>query len=337
MRVGEALGGSTPSGSILTRGAIFLIRNNVKFKDYYQTMGVARTASASEIKQAYRKLAHQFHPDISKDALGKEKFQEIGEAYAVLKDPEKRLAYDQLGQAPAGAGFAPPPGWQANVDPNGAGFDDVDLGDLFAAFGRTSHAGAQRRTAPARGRDYEITATVSLEQIHSAGEIEVRASIPEPDAQGVPHRVSRTFRIVIPAGAADGQRLRLAGKGGPGMHGGAPGDLYVALALTPHPLYRISGRDLYMDLPLAPWEAVLGAAVRVPTLDGPVELNVKAGSTSGQHLRLAKRGLRGADGSVGALHAVIVIKVPATVTDAERSLYQQLADASDFQARPHFT
>ncbi len=320
----------------LPRPQAYFIRNNVKFKDYYQTMGVARSASAGEIKQAYRKLAHQFHPDVSKDELAKEKFQAIGEAYAVLKDPEKRLAYDQLGKAPAGADVSPPPGWQRDFDPQGADFDDVDLGDLFAAFGRSGRAGAPRRAAPARGQDLEITAAVTLEQIHSAGEIDVRADFPELDAQGVPRRVGRTFRIALPVGAADGQRLRLAGKGGPGLHGGQAGDLYVALALTPHPIYRISGRDLYMDLALAPWEAVLGAVIRVPTLDGPVELNVKAGSTSGQQLRLAKRGLRAADGSVGALHAVIVIKVPATVGDAERALYQQLAEASDFQPRPHF-
>ncbi|WP_426211547.1 DnaJ C-terminal domain-containing protein [Massilia sp. TWP1-3-3] len=305
----------------------------MKFKDYYQTMGVERTASADDIKQAYRKLARQFHPDVSKDALGKEKFQEIGEAYAVLKDPEKRAAYDQFGKAPAGAGMSPPPGWQRNRNPNGAGFDDLDLGDLFADFGRAGRGGARRRPSAARGQDIDITATVSLEQIHGAGEIEVRASLPEVDAQGAPRRVSRTFRISVPPGAADGQRLRLAGKGGPGQHGGPAGDLYVVLAVEPHPLYRVSGRDLYMDLALAPWEAVLGAAVRVPTLDGPVELNVKAGSSGGQQLRLAGRGLRAADGSAGALHAVIVIKVPTVVSDAERALYRQLADASDFQPR----
>lgn len=308
----------------------------MKYKDYYQTMGVARTASAAEIKQAYRKLAHQYHPDVSKDALGKEKFQEIGEAYAVLKDPEKRLAYDQLGTAPAGAEFAPPPGWQHGGDANGGAFDDVDLGDLFAAFGRSARGGQARRPSAARGQDLEITAAVSLEQIHGGGEIEVRAQLPEVDEHGVPHRVSRTFRITVPVGAADGQRLRLAGKGGPGLHGGPAGDLYVALALTPHPLYRVSGRDLYMDLPLAPWEAVLGAVIRVPTLDGPVELNVKPGATGGQQLRLAKRGLRAADGSAGALHAVIVIAVPSTVSDAERALYQQLAAASEFQPRARF-
>jgi curved DNA-binding protein len=308
----------------------------MKYKDYYQTMGVSRTASADEIKQAYRKLARKFHPDVSKDASAKEKFQAIGEAYAVLKDPEKRLAYDELGKAPEGADVAPPPGWQNNFSTAGAGFDDADLADLFAAFGRGGRGGQARRPAPVRGQDVDISAPVTLEQIHSGGEIEVRANLPESDARGAPHLVSRTFRITIPAGAANGLRLRLAGKGGPGHHGGQPGDLYVALALTPHPLYRLSGRDLYMDLPLAPWEAVLGAAVRIPTLDGHVELTVKAGSTAGQQLRLAKRGLRGPDGVAGALYAVIVIKVPSQVSDAERALYQQLAEASAFQARAHF-
>ncbi|PWF43640.1 DnaJ C-terminal domain-containing protein [Massilia glaciei] len=308
----------------------------MKHKDHYQTMGVERTASAGEIKQAYRKLAHQYHPDISKDALGKEKFQEIGAAYAVLKDPERRLAYDQLGKAPTGADFTPPPGWRNDANPNGGGFDDVDLGDLFAAFGRSARSGEARRPSPARGQDFEISAAVSLEQIHGGGEIEVRANLPGVDTQGGPNLAGRTFRIVVPVGATDGQRLRLAGKGGPGMHGAQAGDLYVALALTPHPLYRVDGRDLYMDLPLAPWEAVLGAVIRVPTLDGPVELNVRAGSTGGQRLRLPKRGLRAPDGGVGALYAVIVIKVPSTVSDAERALYQQLEAASDYQARPHF-
>lgn len=308
----------------------------MKFKDYYHTMGVQRTASADEIKQAYRKLARKFHPDVSKDALAKEKFQAIGEAYAVLKDPEKRLAYDALGNAPEGADFSPPPGWQNNFSPDRAGLDETDLADLFAAFGRSGRGGQTHRPAPVRGQDFDISAPVSLEQIHSGGEIEVRASLPEADARGVPHRVNRTFRIAVPVGASDGQRLRLTGKGGPGYLGGQAGDLYVALALTPHPLFRLSGRDLYMDLPLAPWEAVLGAVVRIPTLDGHVELNVKAGSAAGQQLRLAKRGIRGTDGNAGALYAVIVIKVPSLVSDDERALYQQLAEASDFNARSHF-
>jgi curved DNA-binding protein len=308
----------------------------VKFKDYYQIMGVERDASAADIKQAYRKLAHQFHPDISTDPLGKERFQEIGEAYAVLKDAEKRLAYDQLGKQPAGQEFSPPPGWQDGFSGPGASYDDVDLADLFAAFGRSDRGRRPHAPQAARGQDYEIGAAVSLEQLHRGGEIDVHAQIPAFDAHGLPHRVGRTFRITVPAGSADGQRLRLGGKGGAGTHGGTPGDLYVSLALKTHPLYRISGRDLTMDLPLAPWEAVLGAVIRLPTLDGPVELTVKPGATVGQQLRLAKRGLRGSDGVSGALLAVIVVTVPSSVSPAERALYQQLADLSSFSPRPQF-
>lgn len=229
-----------------------------------------------------------------------------------MKDPEKRQAYDQLGRPQPGQDFSPPPGWQNNFDSGDAAYDDVDLADLFAAFGHPNRGRQARRHAAARGQDFEISAAVSIEQIHGGGEIEVRAQIPELNAHGLPHRTSRTFRITVRVGEVDGQRLRLGAKGGPGTHGGPPGDLYVALALTSHRLYRISGRDLYMDLPLAPWEAVLGAVIRAPTLDGPVELNILPGATAGQQLRLAKRGLRTSDGGNGALHAVIGITIPSS-------------------------
>jgi len=308
----------------------------MKFKDYYETMAIERTATADEIKKAYRKLAHKYHPDISKDPKGKEKFQEVAEAYATLKDPEKRQAYDDLGRHPAGEQFTPPPNWQQQFHTDQSGFDDVDLSDLFAAFGQSRHGGRARKNTAVRGQDYEIVAPVSLEQIFRGGEIDVRAELPEYDQHGLAHRVARTFRITVPKGAADGQRLRLAGKGGPGSSGGRPGDLYVVLALQPHRLYRVSGRDLYIDLPLAPWETVLGAAVQVPTLAGAVELNIKPGTAAGQKLRLAKRGLEAADGSVGALYAVVHIVVPKTPGKVERDLFEQLAAASDFNPRQHF-
>lgn len=307
----------------------------MKFKDYYQTMGVERTATTDEIKKAYRKLAHQYHPDISKDPKGKEKFQEVAEAYATLKDPEKRQAYDELGRRPAGEQFTPSPDWQQHFHTNASGFDDVDLSDLFAAFGRPRRGGRSREDAPLPGQDFEVIAPVTLEQIFRGGEIDIRAELPEYDQHGLAHRVAHTFRITVPKGAADGQRLRLAGKGGHGVRGGRPGDLYVALALQPHPLYRVSGRDLYIDLPLAPWEAVLGAAVQIPTLAGAVELNIKPGTSSGQKLRLAKRGLEAADGSVGALYAVVNIVVPKTPSAAERALFEQLAATSRFNPRQH--
>ena len=308
----------------------------MKFKDYYQALGVEHTATIDEIKQAYRKLAHKYHPDISKDPKGEEKFKEIGEAYATLKDPEKRQAYDNLGKHAAGEQFTPPPDWQQQFHTNEAGFDDVDLSDLFAAFSRTRHNGQAPGKFPLPGQDYELTVSITLEQIFRSEEIEVHADLPEYDQNGLAHRVAHTFRITIPKGAADGQRLRLAGKGGHGLNGGRPGDLYIALALQPHPLYRISGRDLYLDLPLTPWEAVLGAAIQIPTLAGPVELNVKPGTGVGQKLRLAKRGLAAADGSIGALYAVVQIAVPVTVSARERELFEQLAAASDFNPRTLF-
>lgn len=308
----------------------------MKFKDYYQALGVERSATQAQIKQAYRKLAHQFHPDISKDPEGEKKFKEVGEAYATLKDPEKRAAYDNLGKHPAGEKFRPPPDWQQQYNTQESGFDDVDLADLFAAFGRTRPGGRTRQQPPLAGQDFEVAAPVTLEQIYSGADIEVRAELPEYDANGLAHRVPRTFRITVPKGATDGQRLRLAGKGGHGLHGGRSGDLYVALALQPHPLYRISGRDLYIDVPLAPWEAVLGAEVKLPTLGGTVELSIQPGTGAGQKLRLAKRGLASADGSVGALYAVVRIEVPQRVSPDERQLFEQLAAKSTFNPRKHF-
>ncbi|WP_334186704.1 DnaJ C-terminal domain-containing protein [Noviherbaspirillum sp.] len=308
----------------------------MKFKDYYQALGVERNATQDEIKKAYRKLAHEYHPDISKDPKGEEKFKEIGEAYATLKDPEKRQAYDDLGKHAPGQQFTPPPEWQREFHTDGSGFDDVDLADLFASFGRSRRAGQGREKFSQPGQDYEIAAPVTIEQIFNGAEIEVRTQLPEYDQNGLAHRVTRTFRITVPKGAADGQRLRLAGKGGPGFNGGRPGDLYVALALQPHPLYRVSGRDLYIDLPLAPWEAVLGADIKIPTLAGAVELTVKPGTVSGQKLRLAKRGLTGADGNVGALYAIVRIDVPKTVGGDERTLYEKLASTSAFNPREHF-
>lgn len=305
----------------------------MKYKDYYQIMGVERDASATLIKQAYRKLAHQYHPDLSKDSMAKEKFQEVGEAYAVLKDNEKRQAYDQLEQPSPGAEFAPPPGWAGRFDPREGVMDDVDLTDLLTAFARAGRAKGGHRLSATRGQDVESVVKISLEQLHRAGEIEVRVHIAQFDDHGVPHRVLRTFRVAVPVGAAHGQRLRLAAKGEPGMNGGPPGDLYVELAVEPHRLYRVSGRDLYLILPLAPWESVLGGTVRVPTLDGPVEVAVAPGTIGGRQLRLAGRGLRSADGSNGSLFAVVQIAVPAKVGEAERALYQQLAAASQFNPR----
>lgn len=307
----------------------------MKYKDYYQALGVERGASADEIKQAYRKLAHKYHPDITKDPKGEEKFKEIAEAYSTLKDPEKREEYDNLGRRPAGQGFQPPPDWQQHFGTDASAFDDVDLSDILSAFRRGN--GRSRAAVPVAGQDYEISVPVTLEQIYKGEEIDVRAELPEPDEHGMVRRVPRTFRVRVPKGATDGQRLRLPGKGGPGRNGGKQGDLYIKLELQPHPLFRVNGRDLTLDLPLAPWEAVIGAKVETPTLGGPVELDIKPGTTAGRRLRLPKRGMPAADGGAGDLYVVVIIDVPKTVNARERELYEELAKVSDFNPRRHFS
>lgn len=308
----------------------------MKFKDYYLVLGVARNASAEEIKQAYRKLAHKYHPDISKDPEGEAKFKDIGEAYSTLKDPEKRQVYDDLGKHREGEQFSPPPDWQQHFQPGDSSFDDVDLSDLFAAFGRARHAGQGRQNFPIPGQDYDSIAPVTLEQIYAGQDIEIHADLPEYDENGLAHRVPHNFHVSIPKGIKDGQRLRLEGKGGHGVHGGRPGDLYIAIKIIPHPLYKVSGHDLYIDLPLTPWEAVLGASVHIPTPGGTVELNVKPGTSTGQKLRLAKRGLPMKDGKSGALIAVVKIETPKSVSPSEKELFEKLAATCDFNPRKHF-
>lgn len=307
----------------------------MKFKDYYQILGLERTATTAEIKSAYRKLAHKYHPDVSKDPAGEEKFKEVAEAYATLKDADKRAEYDQLGQRAPGENFEPPRDWQNQFHESGSAFDDVDLADLLAAMAAARHGQGRRASEPLKrtGPDYEVKTEVSLEQVYQGAEIDISVAVPEYDPQGLPHRVPRTFRVKVPQGLQDGQRLRLAGKGGHGTGGGKNGDLYVMMTLQPHPLYRVSGKDLYSDLLLAPWEAVLGGSVQVPTLGGTVELNVPPATMAGRRFRLARRGLPGADGAHGDLYAAVRIEVPQTVDAEERRLFEQLAAHSRFNPR----
>jgi curved DNA-binding protein len=313
----------------------------MKYKDYYEILGVARDADLDAIKKAYRKLAHKYHPDVSKDVQGEAKFKEIGEAYATLKDAEKRAAYDQLGRHAPGEDFRPPPDWGSRGDGQ-ASFDGVDLSDLFAHFGGGAPRGARRAAPhgpiPIPGEDYEVKAEVSLEDSFHGTVLELSLSMPEYDAEGYVRRVPRNIKARIPKGATDGQRLRLRGKGGSGFNGGPDGDLYLNIALKPHALFRASGHDLFIDLPLAPWEAVLGAAVTVPTLGGAVQLKVPAGTQAGQKLRLSGRGLPKPHQGQGQgdLFAIVQIAVPAKAGEKEKELYQQLAATSGFDPRGHF-
>src|SRR5688572_16101255 len=309
----------------------------MKYKDYYEILGVKRDAGADEIKKAYRKLAQKYHPDVTKDPGGEEKFKEVAEAYETLKSPEKRAAYDQLGRHRPGEDFQPPPDWGERYSQGSGGFsfEDIDLEDLFAGLGggRAGGAGAAFRMP---GQDYEVTATIALEDAYRGTEVELALSVPELDAQGRLRRAARNLKMRIPRGATDGQRLRLASQGGKGMNGGRDGDLYVTVRLRPHPLYRVSGHDLYLDLPVTPWEAVLGGSVEVPTPGGTVALKIPPDTRAGQQLRLTGRGLPRASGEAGALYAVVQIVVPPAASERERDLYRQLSGASSFDPRANF-
>jgi curved DNA-binding protein len=318
----------------------------MKTTNYYQILGVEPNATSDDIKQAYRKLARKYHPDITKDAKGEEKFKEIAEAYATLKDANKRHEYDNLErrqqeeqrqeQRQQAETVSPPPS-QQNSYTNPSFFNDVDFSDFFSGFGRDRKGNKQRANKhPVDGLDYEITASVTIEQIFRGEEIDIKAHIPEIDKDGTPYQGTRTFRVRVPKGAANGQRLRLQGKGGVGRNGGKPGDLYIVLNVSQHHLYRINGNDLYMDLPLTPWEAVLGSEVKIPTLAGTIELNIKPGTMAGQKLRLPNRGLPSSNGNTGDLFVIVRVVAPKKITTREHQLYQQLATVSDFNPRQHF-
>ena len=312
----------------------------MKYKDYYATLGVEKTAGADEIKKAYRKLARKYHPDVSKEKDAKEKFQEVSEAYETLKDPEKRAAYDQLGSYQPGQDFRPPPGWeqQFSQGEGGFSFDEVDLADLFAGLGGGARGfrtgGRARQNMPIPGEDYDVAVGITLEQAYSGTMLDLNLQVPEIDAQGRVRRVPHTFTARIPQGVTQGERLRLPGKGGKGMNGARDGDLYLNISIAPHPLYRVSGRDLYLDVPLAPWEAVLGASIEIPTLGGSVRLKIRPGTQAGQQLRLAKRGLP-KPGNEGDLYAIVQIAVPPSANEKEQELYGELAKASTFDPRAH--
>ena len=309
----------------------------MKYKDYYRVLGVERDVDTDAIKKAYRKLAHKYHPDVSKDPAGEEKFKEIADAYQTLKDPEKRAAYDQLGRHQPGQDFQPPPDWGKQFGDTQFSFDDVDLADLFAGLAGSGRQARQPGGAfKMSGQDYEVTAHISLDDACRGTTVDLNLTVPEYDEHGRLHRVQRSFKARIPKGATDGQRLRLRGKGGKGVGGGPDGDLYLNIALHPHPLFRVSGHDLYLDLPLTPWEAALGAVVHVPTLGGPVHLKVPPGTHAGQKLRLARRGLAKPDEGEGDLYAIVQIVVPTVLNERERALFKELADGSSFNPRGHF-
>ena len=296
----------------------------MKYKDYYAALGVPVDADLQQIKKAYRKLARQHHPDVSKAPGAEARFKDAAEAYATLKNPEKRAAYDELGRRPPGEEFSAPPQWRHDHAAEEAGFDNAELADLLAALGRRHAGGPTRGPVPRHGRDYETAVRITLEDAHRGTSVNLDLN----DGEG-----GKTLEITIPAGVTEGQKLRLRGKGGKGQNGGADGDIYLHITLAPHAQFRPDGHDLHFDLALAPWEAALGKDVEVPTLEGQVLLTVPAGTRSGRKLRLRERGLANSRGGRGHLYATVRIDVPATLTGQERELFEQLAKVSGFNPR----
>lgn len=313
----------------------------MKYKDYYTILGLERSASADEIKKAYRKLARKYHPDVSKESNAEEQFKEVQEAYEVLKDPEKRKAYDQLGSHRPGQEFRPPPEWEQQFAGARGGFSqygDIDFGDLFAELfvGRPGPRRGRGASFAAPGQDYEVSVQLSLEEASRGTEVNLELSVPEYGADGSLRRVPKAVQVRVPKGVTDGQRMRVPGKGGPGVNGGRNGDLYLNISLRSHPMFKPSGHDLYLELPVTPWEAALGTTVEVPTLDGKVRLKIASASRAGQKLRLAGRGLPQPSGGAGDLYAVLQIVTPPVISEREKALFEELARVSQFDPRSHF-
>ena len=310
-------------------------------RDFYELLGVSRDATAEEIQREYRKLARKFHPDVNKEPGAEERFKEISEAYDVLSDPDTRKRYDSFGpdyrqvpegvdpdtwaRARAGAGQRARPragGDESVFFSQGFGEGDVDIDDLFSSmFGG---ARTRRGWGPVPGADQEAEISLTLEEAFRGGRRSITLSGPQGE---------RRLEVNIPAGVTDGQRIRLAGQGGQGSAGAAAGDLYLVVRIQPHSRYRLDGRNITMDLPLAPWEAALGASVSVETLGGPATVKVRPGTSSGKKLRLKGRGLPNPKGTPGDLLAEVRIMVPPALDDEERSLFEQLAKVSDFDPR----
>lgn len=312
----------------------------MQYKDYYQTLAVERDAAADEIKRAYRKLARKYHPDVNKETDAEDKFKDVSEAYEVLRDPEKRAAYDQIGPGSVSAqeGFRARP--DGGFDFRGGDYTGADAGefsDFFrSVFGegvdgyRYSSTGGEP-SGGMRGRDHVARVELDLEDTFTGGQRVVTLHAPVVGADGRVINRERSLKVNIPKGVRAGQQLRLARQGMPGIGTGEAGDLYLQIAFKPHRIFRVDGSDLILELPVAPWEAALGATVKTPTPAGPVDLRIPAGSNSGRRLRLKRRGMPGKN--PGDLYAVLRVMLPPANDDAARKLYEQMAERMNFNPR----
>ncbi len=330
----------------------------MQFKDYYEVMGVARGATQDEIKRSYRKLARKFHPDVSKETNAEDRFKELQEAYEVLKDPEKRAAYDQLGANwRQGQDFRPPPDWGkgfeftagqgARSGGGGTAGQRPDFSDFFSELfgahspfsGAGTHGGfeasgrrGQQRGFAAAGQDHVARVEIDLEDAYGGGTRTLELRKPEITPDGHVTTRPRTLRVSIPAGVVEGQQIRLTGQGNPGIGGGPAGDLYLEVNFRPHPLFKLEGRDVTAELPVAPWEAALGETVSVPTLGGSVEMKLPAGARAGQRLRLRGRGLPGS--TPGDQYVTLAIVLPPDSANA-REFFARMKQELPFDPRAH--
>lgn len=308
----------------------------MKYKDYYQVMGLQRGASQDEIKRAYRKLARKYHPDVSSKTDAEERFKEIGEAYEVLKDPEKRAAYDQLGAGwKGGEEFTPPPGWNTGFEFSGAGFGPGGGRSTFSDFFESLFGQFDQHSDPRRGfgqgQDHHARILIDLEDAYNGNTRSLVLQVPALDADGRVNTRERTLNVAIPKGIREGQHIRLAGQGSPGTGQHAAGDLYLEVVFRPHPLYHLEGQDIYLDLPVAPWEAALGGLVKVPTPAGAIEMKIPPGSSGGRKLRIRGRGLPGA--KPGDLYVVLRISLPPADSEQAKQIYRSMKQALDFNPR----
>ncbi len=307
----------------------------MKFTDYYEVLGVSRDATAGEIKTAYRKLARKYHPDVSKEVDSELKFKEIGEAYEVLKNTEKRAAYDQLGsQWKQGQDFRPPPDWDSGFEfSEGFQGDGSAYSDFFESiFGQGQGGSGSRQPGfHGRGQDHHARIFIELEDAYTGATRDITLHAPQMDKDGRVSTNERSLRVKIPKGVREGQHIRLTGQGLPGTGGASAGDLYLQVAFHSHDLYRVDGRDVYLELPVSPWEAALGTKLKLPTPAGLVNLNIPEGSQSGRKMRLKGRGIPGT--AVGDMFVTLRIVLPEAKTDADRQLYRQMQTQLNFNPR----
>lgn len=318
----------------------------MEYKDYYKILGVEKNATEDQIKKQYRLMARKYHPDVSKEKDAEEKFKEVQEAYEVLKDPKKRSAYDQMGSNwKQGQGFTPPPEWEFQQGGGaGSGFEDIfgreaGFSDFFESlFGQQRSRGGGSKTYRGharRGQDQLSQIHLSLEEAYSGTERTIQFQEPERDpATGAVQTKSRSIRAKIPAGVIQGQQIRLTGQGGKGTQPNLNGDLYLEVFIAEHPFYKVEGKNIFLNLPVTPWEAALGAKIAVPTLGGKVELSVPPGSQTGTKLRLKGRGLPGTP--KGDQFVRLGIYTPEAKTDPAKELYRKMAEIMPFDPRTTF-